>query len=99
MQQMTRPAGPTLRVSEQCRVVLDNDWSGDPDGLVALAHHLLSTGQPGRGGDQLLPQPRVPRPAAPGGGRRALAGELLAVVGGAAAPVHIGSEEPFGDGE
>ena len=26
----------------RCRVVLDNDWSGDPDGLVALAHHLLS---------------------------------------------------------
>ena len=31
-----------LRVGEQCPVVVDNDWSGDPDGLVALAHHLLS---------------------------------------------------------
>jgi inosine-uridine nucleoside N-ribohydrolase len=25
-------------------VILDNDWAGDPDGLVALAHHLLSPG-------------------------------------------------------
>ena len=31
-----------LRVRPRCRVVLDNDWAGDPDGLVALAHHLLS---------------------------------------------------------
>lgn len=23
-------------------VLIDNDWAGDPDGLVALAHHLLS---------------------------------------------------------
>ncbi|MFK4759817.1 nucleoside hydrolase [Microbacterium sp. ZW T5_45] len=23
-------------------VLVDNDWAGDPDGLVALAHHLLS---------------------------------------------------------
>lgn len=26
------------------RVVLDNDYAGDPDGLVQLAHHLLSPG-------------------------------------------------------
>lgn len=31
-----------LRIRPRCRVVVDNDWSGDPDGLVALAHHLLS---------------------------------------------------------
>ncbi|KQW50660.1 hypothetical protein ASC77_25355 [Nocardioides sp. Root1257] len=31
-----------LRIRPRCRVVLDNDWAGDPDGLVALAHHLLS---------------------------------------------------------
>jgi purine nucleosidase len=30
------------RVAPQCRVVVDNDFAGDPDGLVALAHHLLS---------------------------------------------------------
>ena len=32
----------SLRISRRCRVVVDNDWAGDPDGLVALAHHLLS---------------------------------------------------------
>jgi purine nucleosidase len=26
----------------RCRVVVDNDFAGDPDGLVGLAHHLLS---------------------------------------------------------
>ncbi|MGY2078500.1 nucleoside hydrolase [Modestobacter sp. SYSU DS0657] len=33
----------SLRITERCRVVVDNDWAGDPDGLVALAHHLLSS--------------------------------------------------------
>ena len=28
--------------SRQCRVVVDNDFAGDPDGILALAHHLLS---------------------------------------------------------
>lgn len=29
-------------VTAGCRVIVDNDYSGDPDGLVGLAHHLLS---------------------------------------------------------
>jgi purine nucleosidase len=29
-------------VSPRMRVLIDNDYSGDPDGLVQLAHHLLS---------------------------------------------------------
>jgi purine nucleosidase len=37
---MVQRAG--LVVSARCRVIVDNDWSGDPDGVVALAHHLLS---------------------------------------------------------
>ena len=36
------PVAPGLRVPARCRVILDNDWAGDPDGLVALTHHLLS---------------------------------------------------------
>ena len=32
----------TRRTVEQCRVVVDNDYAGDPDGILALAHHLLS---------------------------------------------------------
>jgi purine nucleosidase len=30
------------RMVARCRVVVDNDFAGDPDGLVGLAHHLLS---------------------------------------------------------
>src|SRR4051812_8018920 len=35
-------ASLSQRVVEQCRVVVDNDYAGDPDGILALAHHLLS---------------------------------------------------------
>lgn len=31
-----------IRVEPTCRVIIDNDWAGDPDGLVGLAHHALS---------------------------------------------------------
>lgn len=31
-----------IRIEPRCRVVIDNDWAGDPDGLVALAHHAMS---------------------------------------------------------
>ncbi len=37
-------ARTTLPIATRCRVVVDNDWAGDPDGLVARAHHLLSPG-------------------------------------------------------
>ncbi|GEO07767.1 nucleoside hydrolase [Segetibacter aerophilus] len=29
-------------VKPRCRVIIDNDFSGDPDGLFQLVHHLLS---------------------------------------------------------
>ncbi|HUD93410.1 nucleoside hydrolase [Sphingobium sp.] len=35
-------AAQALSVSPRCRVIIDNDFSGDPDGLFQLAHHLLS---------------------------------------------------------
>lgn len=31
-----------IPVTPQVRVIVDNDFAGDPDGLVALAHHLLA---------------------------------------------------------
>jgi purine nucleosidase len=31
-----------IKVVPRCRVILDNDWAGDPDGLIGLAHHVLS---------------------------------------------------------
>lgn len=37
----TRAIAATDRPS-MARVIIDNDFSGDPDGLVQLAHHLLS---------------------------------------------------------
>jgi len=41
---MTFPPLSELRalVPARARVIVDNDFSGDPDGLVQLAHHLLS---------------------------------------------------------
>lgn len=35
-------AAQALSVTPRCRVIIDNDFSGDPDGLFQLAHHLLS---------------------------------------------------------
>lgn len=35
-------AAEALTASPRCRVIIDNDFSGDPDGLFQLAHHLLS---------------------------------------------------------
>lgn len=36
------PMGLLAAQSPRQRVILDNDYSGDPDGLFQLAHHLLS---------------------------------------------------------
>src|SRR3954447_17138870 len=95
VQSSPHPSAPTLQVSEHCRVVLDNDWSGDPDGLVALAHHLLSPANRVVAVTSSFLNPRftglLPR-AADGA---ALARKLLAAVGGATPQVHVGSEEPF----
>jgi len=87
----------SLRLGEQCRVIVDNDWSGDPDGLVALAHHLLS---PANRvvlvtSSFLNPIFQAPPGAAAGA---ALAHELVELVGGVEPPVHEGSETPFGSG-
>lgn len=38
---LARPAG-LIAQTASARVVVDNDFAGDPDGLVALAHQLLS---------------------------------------------------------
>ena len=36
-----RAATPAL-IQPRSRVILDNDYAGDPDGLFQTAHHLLS---------------------------------------------------------
>lgn len=38
---LARPAGPIAQLAN-ARVIVDNDFAGDPDGLIALAHQLLS---------------------------------------------------------
>ena len=38
-----------IPVVSQARVIVDNDWAADPDGLVALAHHLLAEAAEVRG--------------------------------------------------
>jgi hypothetical protein len=87
---------PTLRIARRCRVVVDNDWAGDPDGLVALAHHLLS---PGHRVDAVTSS-LIPPTFGPPEGRAAhgadLAAALVALVGGEHRPaVHAGGDLPF----
>jgi purine nucleosidase len=35
---------PAVGIAPRFRIISDNDYAGDPDGLVQLAHHLLSPG-------------------------------------------------------
>ena len=39
---MIREKWPASASAPRARIIIDNDFSGDPDGLVQLAHHLLS---------------------------------------------------------
>jgi hypothetical protein len=87
-----------LPVSPHCRVIVDNDYQGDPDGLVALAHHLVSPANRVTVITSSFLDARFPvvSPCAADGA--VLARELLEVVGGSSCPpVHAGSEVPFGD--
>ena len=88
-----------LRIGEQRRVVVDNDWSGDPDGLVALAHHLLSPTNRVLAVTSSFLDPIFQAPPGAAAGA-ALARELIDLIGGPVAPpVHEGSETPFGSGD
>jgi purine nucleosidase len=88
-----------LRLAEQTRVVVDNDWAGDPDGLVALAHHLLS---PTNRVVAVTSSPLNPVFGAGGATARRgaeLSQELVDLIGGAAPPaVHAGAEGAFAPG-
>lgn len=56
VEEITTPTGPTWRLGEtpwreiapaagpHARVIIDNDFAGDPDDLYQLVHHLLSPG-------------------------------------------------------
>ena len=87
-----------LKLHTQCRVVVDNDFSGDPDGLVGLAHHLLSPTNRVVGVTSSFLNPMFPGVTPTAADGAALARELLAAVGGAGLPpVYAGSEVPFGE--
>jgi inosine-uridine nucleoside N-ribohydrolase len=83
----------SLRLAVRSRVVVDDDRAGDPDGLVALAHHLLS---PTNRVDAVTssfinPVFGVPEGATDGA---ALAQELADLIG-VQVPVLAGSNGPF----
>ncbi|MGY1735066.1 hypothetical protein [Geodermatophilus sp. SYSU D00684] len=88
--------GGRLRLAEQCRVVVDDDWAGDPDGLVALAHHLLSPTNRVVAVTSSLLNPLFGPLGSTAERGSALARELVDLVGGPARPpVHTGAEGPF----
>ena len=89
--------GGRLRLAEQCRVVVDNDWAGDPDGLVALAHHLLSPTNRVVAVTSSLLNPVFGELGSTAARGAALAAELVELIGGRhRPPVHGGAERPFG---
>ncbi|SDC88799.1 Inosine-uridine preferring nucleoside hydrolase [Geodermatophilus telluris] len=92
------PAGQ-LRLAEQCRVVVDNDWAGDPDGLVALAHHLLSPTNRVVAVTSSFLNPVFGQGDGTAQRGAALAQELVDLVGGLQRPpVHTGAEAAFEPG-
>ena len=91
------------RVVPTCRVVVDNDFAGDPDGILALAHHLLSPSNRVVAITSSFLNPRfVTPPATPGATARdgvRLAADLLAELGPAdPPPISPGAEEAFTPG-
>jgi inosine-uridine preferring nucleoside hydrolase len=85
-----------LRLAEQCRVIVDNDWAGDPDGLVALAHHLLSPTNRVVAVTSSFLNPVFGELGSTAERGTALARELVDLVGGPARPpVHTGAECAF----
>ena len=88
--------GRGLRLAEQCRVVVDNDWAGDPDGLVALAHHLLSPTNRVVAVTSSFLNPVFGETAGTAQRSATLAQELVDLIGGPAAPpVHVGADGAF----
>ena len=90
----------SLRIAERCRVVVDNDWAGDPDGLVALAHHLLSTANRVVAVTSSHLSPVFGPPTGTAAAGAALARELVDLVDGPHRPVVVaGCDVPIGGGD
>lgn len=88
-------AEPRIPQQPRARVIVDNDFAGDPDGLAALAHQLLS---PSTRVTLITSSALEPKFTEQGlAGRGAAAGrdevlELFRQAGIAGPPVHAGSE-------
>lgn len=79
----------------RARVICDNDYAGDPDGLVELAHHLLSPSVDVRA---VLASHLAPGDAFDASGSSAAHGAeaarlIAALTGRGDVPVHAGAEE------
>jgi inosine-uridine nucleoside N-ribohydrolase len=86
-----------LRLAEQRRVIVDNDWAGDPDGLVALAHHLLSPTNRVVAVTSSFLNPVFGELGSTAARGAVMAQELVDLVGGAARLlVHTGAEGALG---
>jgi len=87
-----------LAVAPHCRVIADNNYQGDPDGLVALAHHLLSPANRVTAVTSSFLNTGFPVASPRAEDGAVLARQLLEAVGGSSCPlVHAGSEVLFGD--
>jgi inosine-uridine nucleoside N-ribohydrolase len=88
-----------LAVRVRCRVIVDNDWSGDPDGLVALAHHLLSPANRVVAVTSSFLNPRFPTSHSRAADGAAVAAELLDQLAlTQRPPVYVGAGQPIGAG-
>jgi hypothetical protein len=84
------------RVVARCRVVVDNDFAGDPDGLVGLAHHLLSPTNRVTAITSSFLNPRFAESHTTAADGVRLAAELVDVVGTADRPIVVaGTEEAW----
>jgi hypothetical protein len=84
-----------LELRALCRVVVDNDFSGDPDGLLALAHHLLAPSNRVVLVTSSFLNPTLPGPHPTAADGAAVAAELVEVVGGPAPLVVAGHNRAF----
>lgn len=76
--------------------MIDNDWAGDPDGLVALAHHLLSPSNDVRAVTSSPLNPFFGPPDGTAGVGAELAAELAGLLGATIeGGVHAGPDAPF----
>jgi inosine-uridine nucleoside N-ribohydrolase len=85
-----------INVQPRCRLILDNDWAGDPDGLIGLAHHALSPANQIIAVTSSLTNPMFGPPEGMAQDGADLAEDLLRVLKlPELATVHAGPDTPF----